>query len=174
MNKLLAIVFIYLYSFSCFATSYYTVPDSFTNTNSSYWNALITAIKTDKDNNIVLLWQGIGGSVEEAENTYYRISRIHKNIVIKIIGPSISAHALVACYLPELIDFKSGYFVFHNAFIGYFHNKKIFANSETAELMNQCIRAGYVTQKDKDLIINNKMRMELFPNGKKVFLGDWK
>ena len=154
------------------ATTFFKVPNNFDKSSKSYWDNLIYQIEHTEDD-IVLLWEGHGGRVDLAENVMKRIGTLNKKILIKIVGPSISMHAIVVCNLPNLVEFNQSVIILHNVFTGTTGHKN-FSDSETRRLLNVCIRSGVVTEEDADRIINQKQRVEIYPDGKKIFKEDWK
>lgn len=168
--------FLFILSCSlCLALTIYSVPSSFFRSDVPKWNELINSIKYSQDKDFILLWQGIGGDIDLAEDVFYKLNHINKNIKIKIIGPAISAHGVVACYLPNMIVFNKGSIVLHNAFDGRFLNgNKRFNDRITRDLLNNCVLNGIISREEEYKIITYKLRIEIYPNGNRILLNDYK
>jgi hypothetical protein len=172
--KYLLGVAILLTSLSCLGTTVLRVPFTFFNSSASEWDAIIQQLNYGLDTNYVLLWSGQGGSVDMALGIIDKIKHAKKKVRVRITGPSVSAHALIMCYAPELVDFHVGVLILHNAFDGRDdEGHKIFNDSTTRDLLEQCTVAGVITRHEADLIVQNKLRMTIYPNGSHETTNDW-
>ena len=122
---------------------------------------------------MVLLWEGHGGKVDLAEDVMKRLGTIQKKIKIKIVGASISMHGIIVCNLPNLIEFNQSVIILHNLFSGSTGHKN-FNDTETRRLLTVCVRAGIITEQDVERVITRKQRVEIYPDGTKIFKEDWK
>ncbi len=147
----------------------------FTNSTRLQWDVLLDLIEHNKDNDIVILWEGTGGDVASGERIYKKLGSIKKHITIRIVGQAISMHGSVLCLLHNLVEFKRGVIVLHNVFDGHDkQGKKRYDDKKTQQLHNECIRVGVLTRNEAARIIQNRERVEIYPNGQKVFKEDWK
>lgn len=153
----------------------YHVPSVFSNKTLQDWDSLVYSINRTANKTYILLWQGVGGKVRYAEEFFDEIQKSKKNIIIRIIGPSISAHGEVICFLPKNVEFASGYVILHNAFTGYdYKGNKKFDDRTTSDLLDECINAGWITKAEKNRIISQRLRLIIYPNHRHVFLPDWR
>lgn len=167
-------VVLYLLLVLCLGMTVIKVPYTFTESTRSQWNALLDVINNSPEQDFILLWEGLGGKLDIALLFYKKLNKTKKHVIIQIIGDSVSAHSLVYCYVRDKVVFKSGDLVFHNSYEG--RNSvghKNFTDSTTYEILNQCVLTGIITKDDENNIIQRKLRMYVYPNGRKVTYQDW-
>ena len=158
----------------CMGTTVYKVPDTFEKNTQRDWDSILYSIEHTSDTEFVLLWEGYGGDIDMALDIFNKLNHSKKHIVIRIVGRAVSSHALVYCYARGLVEFNKGVLVLHNAFDG--RNKdgsKDYTDRTTRHLLDQCITTGILTQKEADKIIENKLRLEIYPNYSRMFYKDW-
>lgn len=128
------------------------------------WSAIVDTIYAEKYDTLVLKWQGGGGYVYIANVIADAIKQAQadgKTIVIDVIGPSKSSHALAICGAKIVTIEPGGSLLFHSPFAGSLKNGKIIRSPgklstasliETKAKFDTCVQAGYLTKEDVDLI----------------------
>jgi hypothetical protein len=143
---------------------------------SSEWNNLKRQINSVADY-VELQWEGHGGynyMANDFSNYVNYINRTYNNkIHIKVVGQSISNHAMVLCYVDNVKRTKNGVLIFHASFNNVSGPKQYEPAYETQRRMGPCIKKGYLNKYDVNLIAYKHVRIEVYPNGKKVVLPDW-
>ncbi len=174
----LMIFFLVVFSFFIYqkahALTRMTVPFYFLSSNE--WDTL--KIKINRAHDFVeLQWQGHGGYNYMADDFSNYVNYInyvnHNKIKIKVVGESISNHAMVLCYVNNVKRTDKGVLVFHAAFNNGSGPKQYEPAYETQRRMQPCVTKGYLTRMDVNLIAYKHVRIEVYPNGKKVILPDW-
>ena len=156
------------------AQTSFIVPNTFFPNRQAEWDSIIYTIQNSSETDFILYWSGLGGRIVMAENIFYKLQTTHKRVTVVITGEAISAHGLVACYLPQLVVFNSGSLTLHNAYEGRKKDgTKIYDDLTTYELLNICVDAKVISAKERDLIIQNKLRLTIYPNGYREFRKDW-
>jgi hypothetical protein len=168
--RIFSVIFLLLFSINSFAVTY-TVPRSFLPGQKGAWAAIKQQLRSPNREPIVLLWSGVGGYDYIADPVIdaIRDAQRFKSVTIKVVGSSVSMHALVLCRVGN-VHFNQGSLTFH-AGRDINTNRYESSNRTYAELRG-CER--YLNNYDKAQIAERHQRVTVYPNGKKVIQEDWK
>ena len=145
------------------ADSVFRVPSSFLDENKKEWARLEEDISSSWSKNIVLLWQGEGGSVligAEFIQTIRQAQQEGKMITLNLIGPAVSMHAFVGCYADRIIYQDGASLNFHaiKAGDGYITAADAAFWNEEMSWYARCKDKGLLsTQNIVDIMVNHKM-----------------
>jgi len=160
--------------FLCLGAAEYTAPEGFENEDIKAWKQLEFDIFNEKQREVIIYWHGYGGYIDYATEFYKAIKRdkTHK-VTFVIDGDAISSHALVVCYFPNNYIFKHGTLVFHGVFDEVTAKGKVYNDAMTNEFMDLCIANKQLTEFDRQAIVMDRQRIEVYPDGVKMYLKDW-
>lgn len=147
-----------------------SVPYQFKYSNWNEWQKLEYDINHASTRNVVLLWEGRGGWVDLGKEFIYFLRHSNKHIIIRVIGPSQSMHAIVSCYGNEF-QWGGGYLMFHiRAEERYGQDRPDLSQSSKNEnryLMSMCQSKGIVNSTDIE-IVNSDRELYIFSNHKAI------
>lgn len=128
------------------------------------WNTIERNIRGTSAQNVILLWSGLGGYVDQGEHFISAMRYSGKSITIRVVGGSLSMHANVACSATYM-DFHSGYLMFHTP-----DSHGVVARN-SGSLFNACISRGILTRADA-YKIDQGYELYVYPSGSKKFIPD--
>ena len=116
------------------------------------WDALGQFIVNSNFKTYVLEWGGVGGYVYIGHDFIHYLQTAQaqgKKIVLNLVNPSYSMHAVVACYADKLLN-SDNVLMFHEE--GFFEGKMYYRiapkDSDIQADLEQCTKAGILTQND--------------------------
>lgn len=155
----------------------FTAPPEFMAEYKDDWKWLEHQILISQDSEIIINWEGTGGDDPIAFafiKTLRQAALQGKKVIIKVVGESISWHAMILCYADHY-EFKRSKLVFHAGFDRVVNHRKIYESTDTDyRMLRPCLDKGFLNDYDMAIITMNHKRIEVYPNGKKRILEDWK
>ncbi len=128
-------------------------PTEFEDNTAQEWVNIAEFIRRTEAKTIILSWSGIGGYVTLGEHLIRAIQEARasgKKVILYIKGPNYSMHALVACYVDEVVNDKNYFLMFH--LDGYDHNGVYYRSapedSTIKSDLEHCKSEGVLTETD--------------------------
>ena len=153
------------------------VPLVFEDQYNSEWAEVKSRINSvPQGESLYLEWRGLGGRTDLADNFIEVLNRAAnqgKHIIVRVSGASISMHANVVCFAPEY-QWAAGDLVFHGVYTRDSNGNKQYMNYLTEYYIDRCISRGILTQKDKEIIINQHKKLTVHKDGTREVSNDWK
>lgn len=141
-------------SYSDSSTTEISTPTSFSDSNSSQWDRIGSYIQTCPYQTIILDWHGNGGWVDIGKKFIRDMQAAEHNgkyIIIKLVGPAYSVHALVPCYANRIIN-NDKYFLMFHADASQFNEPRTYKESNIRSELSMCVDEHVITQKDEDIL----------------------
>ncbi len=140
------------------------VPDSLFSSNWGQWLQVEQRIQRAKTQIIVLLWRGRGGRVDLGIRFGEFMRGSHKYIIVQIVGPAMSMHALVPCYASKVVLTPYGFLMFHIRANDGTPDLSSDSQEENTRLMGICMSKGLVNRQDIRNV-NTDHEVYIYPNG---------
>ena len=146
-----------LVSSICFAGSYYSPLDMFKN---NQWKVFNSLLESDKDKDIVIYWEGIGGYVSNLfhfRDTVNKLKSENKKITFNLVGYSASTHATAVC-LADKVIWNRNILMFHRIENGKTIKNPVadWISKENKEMLDVCVKKGILTKDEELLAMTNK------------------
>lgn len=163
-------------------TVYYTCPPYFFNNYTQRWNMLEKDIVNTNAKNIVIYWNGGGGTDVGGNKLINAVQTAQlqgKYLHFIVQTDAISMHAVTACYADIVTVQPGGNLIYHAAFYGNVDGSKNYNllpwhRIEQDNYFRQCERKHILDDYDINLIEKQHVRIIIDSEGHKTIASDWK
>lgn len=153
-------------------------PDDFMSNSESFWIMFNQFLRGTDIKTVELIVTGFGGNVSLLNRTVQAIQDYQKaggKIIMRVIGPTISAHAILLCYADTIIIDDGGSYSFHQmrSYFELFGGLLVVPGAVITEanplqhaMLNKCVKSKLITKEDLLLVLSgNRVAYMNYGNG---------